>query len=330
MTEADGPNTIRLSNTPRGLRAAVAMLREGQLVSFPTETVYGLGADATNDRAVAGIFAAKGRPRFNPLIVHVPDLAEVEAIASVPQVAADLAAAFWPGPLTMVLPLRADSGLADLVSAGLPTVAVRVPADPVAQALLRALGRPVAAPSANPSGKVSATTADHVMQGLSGRIAGVLDAGPTGVGLESTILAVEPEGAVTLLRPGGLPIEAVEAMIGPVPRDTTPHGPGDGVRAPGQLASHYAPDVALHLNAEVADAGALWLAFGPLKGRRGISLSETGDLVEAAANLFAALHDIDAVARDAGVRQVLVDPIPAHGLGIAINDRLSRAATPPA
>ncbi|NNU79686.1 threonylcarbamoyl-AMP synthase [Halovulum dunhuangense] len=323
MSTSETQNTIRLSATPRGIRAAAGLLRAGELVAFPTETVYGLGADATNPRAVASVFEAKGRPRFNPLIVHVPDLEAARKIARFDARALALADAFWPGPLTLVLPLAEGARVADLVTAGLPSVAIRVPEHPLAQALLREFGGPVAAPSANPSGRISPTTADHVLDGLSGRIAAVLDGGPTGVGVESTILGLTGD-APLLLRPGGLPLEALEDALGEaVATDIS----GD-ITAPGQLKSHYAPGVDLVLNADVADAGALWLAFGPLAGRRGLSLSERRDLREAAAKLFAHLHAIDALAREMGVSRVLVDPVPDHGLGRAINDRLRRAAAP--
>ncbi|MHA3978024.1 L-threonylcarbamoyladenylate synthase [Halovulum sp. GXIMD14794] len=324
MKHPPSENTIRLSATDRGLRAAAAMLRDGRLVAFPTETVYGLGADATDDRAVAGIFDAKGRPRFNPLIVHVPDRAAAEALAEFDHDAEILADAFWPGPLTLVLPRRPGGPLADLVTAGLPSVAIRVPAHKTAQALLRSFGGPLAAPSANASGKISPTTADHVLETLGGRVAGVVDDGQTGVGLESTIVGLT-DGVPRLLRPGGLPAEAIETALR---RPVSGPAEAEGITAPGQMSSHYAPGVQLLLNTDVADAGALWLAFGPLEGRRGLSLSESGDLVEAAANLFAHLHSLDAMAREAGMDRVLVDPIPDTGLGRAINDRLRRAAAP--
>ncbi len=324
MATPPSENTIRLSDSERGLRAAAAMLRDGRLVAFPTETVYGLGADATDERAVAGIFAAKGRPRFNPLIVHVPDLQAAEALAEFDHDAALLADAFWPGPLTLVLPRRAGGPLAELVTSGLPSVAIRVPAHPTAQALMHAFGGPLAAPSANASGKISPTTADHVLESLGGRVAGVVDAGPTGVGLESTIVGLT-DGVPRLLRPGGLPAEAIESALR---RPLSPPAETEGVTAPGQLSSHYAPEVKLILNADVADAGALWLAFGPLDGRRGLSLSDNQDLTEAATNLFAHLHALDAEARAAGLDRVLVDPVPETGLGLAINDRLRRAAAP--
>jgi L-threonylcarbamoyladenylate synthase len=302
-----------------GVRRAAVLLREGLLVAFPTETVYGLGGDATNDRAVAAIFQAKGRPRFNPLIVHLPRLAEAEALAVFDDRARAVAAAFWPGPLTLVLPLRPDAGLSPLVTAGLQTVALRVPAHPLARALLRKVGRPVAAPSANPSGRVSPTRADHVMQGLSGRIAAVVDGGPCAVGVESTILGLD--GPPRLLRPGGIPAEALEAALGQ-PLATG----GDAARptAPGQLASHYAPGAAVRLGAHAAETGEILVGFGPLIGD--LTLSAGGDLVEAAANLFHILREADTLAGPGG--RIAFAPVPDHGLGRAINDRLRRAAAP--
>ncbi|MEM9229579.1 MAG: L-threonylcarbamoyladenylate synthase [Pseudomonadota bacterium] len=319
-----GPeNTIRLSASDRGIRAAVALLKNGQQVAFPTETVYGLGADARRADAVAGIYRAKGRPHFNPLIVHVSETRLARQLAEFNTVVEALAEALWPGPLTLVLPRRADTALSDLVTAGLDTLALRVPAHDLARRLLSAFDGPLAAPSANPSGRISATTADHVMDNLGGQIAGVLDGGPTGIGLESTIVGLV-DGKPRLLRPGGLSVEAIEAVLGaPLAeaKDTQ-------VSAPGQLASHYAPKAQLVLNAEVADAGALWLAFGPLNGRRGLSLSEGRDLSVAAAQLFGHLHELDELARESGADRVLVDPVPKQGLGLAINDRLQRAAAP--
>jgi len=239
---------------PAALEQAAARLAAGGLVAFPTETVYGLGADASSDTAVAGIFAAKGRPSDHPLIVHVADLAMAETFAVFDSRARALAAAFWPGPLTLVLPLRPDTGLSPLVTAELDTVAIRVPAHPVAQALIRAFGGPLAAPSANPSGRVSPTRAEHVAQGLSGRIAAILDGGPCAVGVESTILGLA--GEAKLLRPGGVAMEEIEARIGPVAL----HQPGEALTAPGQLASHYAPAAALSLNGGTrAECGASWL-----------------------------------------------------------------------
>ena len=292
------------------------LLRSGGLVAFPTETVYGLGGDARSDLAVARIFEAKGRPRFNPLIVHVPDVAAAREFAVFDARAEAVVARFWPGPLTLVLPLR-DAGLSDLVTAGLGSVAVRVPAHPLAQALLRAFGGPLAAPSANPSGRVSPTRAAHVMAGLAGRIAAVLDGGPCAVGVESTILGLVdgPE----LLRPGGLAVEALEAVLGPL----TVSGSAEKPTAPGQLASHYAPGAAVRLAAREVRAGEVRLGFGA--GGGDLNLSETGDLVEAAANLFHMLREADLLAAGRGIA---VAPVPEVGLGRAINDRLRRAATP--
>lgn len=305
-----------------GLAQAAALLRQGDLVAFPTETVYGLGGDARSDLAVARIFEAKGRPRFNPLIVHLPDLEAARTIAEVGPEAARLAATFWPGPLTLVLPLRADAGISDLVTAGLPTVAIRVPAHPVAQALLRAFGGPLAAPSANPSGKVSPTRASHVTEGLSGRIAAIMDGGTCAVGLESTIVIPDPP---TLLRPGGIPVEALEACLG---------GPlltgGDAAKpsAPGQLVSHYAPGARVRLMAADATPDEIWIGFGHDCAGADLSLSSNGDLVEAAANLFAVLREADALAKASARSCIAVAPIPEKGLGRAINDRLRRAAAP--
>ncbi|MBF9030711.1 threonylcarbamoyl-AMP synthase [Rhodobacterales bacterium HKCCE3408] len=303
-----------------GIGRAAALLSQGALVAIPTETVYGLGADARNDRAVAEIFAAKGRPQFNPLIVHLADPEMAERFAEVGAMARALAGAFWPGPLTLVLPLRAGHGLSPLVSAGLPSVALRVPAHPVAHALLSGFGGPIAAPSANPSGRISPTSAAHVADGLGGRVAAILDAGPTSVGVESTILGVEDD-RVTLLREGGLPREAIEAMTGPLASNTTPAR----ITAPGQLESHYAPQVPLVSGAARPE----WvrIGFGPDETAE-FNLSPGGDLVEAAANLFAVLHAADALARNTNRPGITVAPIPDKGLGRAINDRLRRAAAP--
>jgi len=307
-----------------GVARAAVLLAAGELVAFPTETVYGLGADARDGRAVAGIFAAKGRPRFNPLIVHVADVTAAERLIELPEPGRWLAARFWPGPLTLVAPMRADSGIADLVTAGLPTVAVRVPAHPLAQKLLAAFGGPVAAPSANPSGQVSPTRAEHVIEALAGRIAAVLDGGACPVGLESTIIGFDGERAV-LLRPGGLAVETVEAVLdAQVSRE-----PGGTVTAPGQLASHYAPGAGLRLGANRPGPGEAWLGFGPdSEGIAGpaLNLSPSGDLTEAAANLFAHLRALDTMLGEGGA--IAVAPVPEQGLGLAINDRLTRAAAP--
>jgi L-threonylcarbamoyladenylate synthase len=299
---------------------AAATLRAGGLVAFPTETVYGLGALATDGRAVARIFEAKGRPSFNPLIVHVPGTDEARRLATFDEVAGRLAAAFWPGPLTLVLPLRPGHGLSSLVTAGLGTVAIRIPAAPVARRLLRAVGGPVAAPSANRSGRISATRAEHVREGLGHRVDLILDGGPCPVGLESTILRTAPLG---LLREGGLPAEEVEAALGrPLPRDTTP----GRVAAPGQLSSHYAPRLPVRLDVSGRDPAAVTIGFGDASGD--LTLSAAGDLREAAAALFDVLHRADAMARDLGRDRIDVVPIPARGLGRAILDRLRRAAAP--
>jgi L-threonylcarbamoyladenylate synthase len=305
--------------TSGGIAAAAAVLRAGGLVGFATETVYGLGGDARDDVAVARIFAAKGRPQFNPLIVHVPDIESARAYAHLSDQALAMARAFWPGPLTLVLPLRANAGLSPLVTAGLDSVAVRIPAHPVALALLRAFGGPLAAPSANPSGRVSPTRAHHVLAGLSGRIDAVLDAGPCAVGVESTILGLV--GDPVLLRPGGVPMEALEVALGMA----LPTG-GDAMKpnAPGQLASHYAPAAGVRLNVTAPRAGELWVGFGDCAGAA-LSLSPTGELVEAAANLFHILRQADGMA---GAGGIAFAPVPEVGLGRAINDRLRRAAAP--
>lgn len=301
------------------LQKAAELLRAGQVIAFPTETVYGLGADATNAQAVADIFAAKNRPSFNPLIVHVADLAAAQQIAEFDAAAGRLAQAFWPGPMSLVLPLKPQAGICDLVTAGLPSVAVRVPAHPLAQKLLRLTGRPVAAPSANPSGRISPTTADHVLEGLDGKIAGVVDGGPCDVGVESSIFGGTP---LALLRPGGVSREAVEQVLGHPLAEQAADG---GVTAPGQLRSHYAPDAGLRLN--VTARGAVpHLGFGA--GASDMTLSATGDLHEAAQNLFAMLRAMDRLARTAGTDHFTVAPVPMVGLGLAINDRLARAAAP--
>jgi len=304
-----------------GLARAGALLRAGLLVAFPTETVYGLGADATDDRAVARIFEAKGRPQFNPLIVHLADADAARAIAVFNDAAERLADAFWPGALTLVLPLRAGAGLSPLVTAGLQTVGLRVPDHAVARGVLGAFGGPVAAPSANPSGAVSPTRAEHVIEGLGDRIAAVVDGGACPVGVESTIVGFAP-GPV-LLRPGGLPAEALEACLGAALGQRAAHAP---VSAPGQLASHYAPAARVIPEAAVSPEGALWLGFGHGCEGAALNLSPSGDLVEAAANLFESLRALDA--RAAPGQAIAVAPIPDHGLGRAINDRLRRAAAP--
>ncbi|MCA3553002.1 MAG: threonylcarbamoyl-AMP synthase [Rhodobacter sp.] len=314
------PVTACLAPTPEGIAQAADLLRKGGLVAFPTETVYGLGGDARSDHAVARIFAAKGRPHFNPLIVHLPDAAAARGLAVFYARADALAAAFWPGPLTLVLPLRAGSGLSGLVTAGLPTVALRVPAHPVAQALLQLFGGPLAAPSANPSGRVSPTRAAHVTEGLGGRIEAVIDGGACAVGVESTIVGLD--GAARLLRPGGVPVEALETALGQ-PLLLREAGK---ITAPGQLAAHYAPGAPVRLDAIAARPNEVWIGFGPQSAGAALTLSGTGDLAEAAARLFHTLREADRLAGPGGA--IAVAPIPERGLGRAINDRLRRAAAP--
>jgi L-threonylcarbamoyladenylate synthase len=301
------------------LAVAVRCLSAGGLVAFATETVYGLGADAGNGEAVARLYAAKGRPRFNPLIAHVADAAAARRLAVFDRNAERLAAAFWPGPLTLVLPKRPAAGIADLALAGLDTVALRVPGHPLARRLLAAFGRPIVAPSANRSGHVSPTSAAHVLADLRGRIDLILDAGPCEVGLESTIVACAGTRP-TLLRSGGLPRAAIERALG-APLAAAPAAAQPA--APGMLASHYAPKAKLRLNAHEAQPGEVLLGFGPAPGAA-LNLTPRGDLVEAAANLFSHLRALDA----SGARTIAVMKIPREGLGEAINDRLARAAAP--
>jgi L-threonylcarbamoyladenylate synthase len=308
--------TEHLKPTPHGIARAATLLQNGALVAIPTETVYGLGGDARSGTAVAQIYQAKGRPSFNPLIVHVSSANQAQRYGQWSDTAERIAAAFWPGPLTLVLPLKPDAGLSELVTAGLSSVALRVPASSTARAVLTAFGGPIAAPSANPSGKISPTTAAHVLGGLSGKIAGVLDDGPCGVGVESTILGLT--AAPTLLRAGGIAAEKIERLLG----HTLAQASGRTITAPGQLASHYAPGAAVRLNATHWNTGELRLGFGPVDCD--LNLSESSDLVEAAANLFGHLHRLDKMTGNT----IAVSPIPHTGLGAAINDRLSRAAAP--
>ena len=322
MTSVDTQIETRLiAAGPSGVAEAARLLRDGAPVAFPTETVYGLGADATDDRAVAGIFAAKQRPRFNPLIVHVADAAMAEALVEFNDRARRLAETFWPGPLTLILPRRPDSTLSLLVSAGLDSVAVRVPALPLARSLLQEVERPIAAPSANLSGQVSPTTAQHVLDSLRGRIPLILAGGRCSVGLESTVVDLTGSKA-RLLRPGAITEEDLTSLIGSM--DVGGHD--DRPKSPGQLASHYAPSAPLRLEANKPQDGEAYLAFGPdLRGGDAIlNLSRDGDLHEAAANLFAMLRALDVP----GIAGIAVAPIPQTGLGAAINDRLSRAAAP--
>jgi L-threonylcarbamoyladenylate synthase len=310
---------------PPPIAEAAAILRDGGLVAFPTETVYGLGADATNDAAVARIFAAKSRPRFNPLIVHVADLDAARRLVNMDDEARRFAELFWPGPLTLVLPRRDDCRVSLLASAGLETLAVRIPAHPVAQSLLRACGRPIAAPSANHAGRISPTTAQHVRDEVGERVQLILDGGPCRVGIESTVLDLSgPRPA--LLRPGGVSKEAIEAMLGRVDLPSTVE---DGVAraSPGLMTSHYAPSLPLRLAAIDRRPGEAFIAFGPPPEQVGAAdaqLSATGDPTEAAAQLFATLRALD---RSPYIG-LAVMPIPTQGLGAAINDRLERAAAP--
>jgi L-threonylcarbamoyladenylate synthase len=307
--------------------AAARALAEGGLVAFPTETVYGLGADATNAAAIARLYQAKGRPAFNPLIAHVGDLAAARAIGRFDQTALDLAEAFWPGPLTLVLPRAAGCTVAELATAGLETIAIRIPSHPLARAILRAFARPVVAPSANLSGHVSPTSAAHVQSDLEGRIDLIVDGGPVEVGVESTIIGCLDQPM--LLRPGGLPREDIERAL----RRPLVQPPADidsdnaQPLAPGMLASHYAPRTRVRLNASSVEAGEALLAFGtPANGADNVAavmnLSPRGDLDEAAANLFGYLRALDAT----GATAIAVMAIPEEGLGEAINDRLRRAA----
>jgi len=323
--------TERLADDDTGIARAAALLRDGQLVAFGTETVYGLGADATSNAAVASVFDAKGRPHFNPLIAHYPDADAAFRHVEAPDAARRLAELFWPGPLTLVLPRRVACPVALLAGAGLDTLAVRVPAHPAALRLLHAVGRPVAAPSANRSGGVSPTTADHVLQGLDGRIAAVVDSGPCAVGVESTVIDLAA-GRPFLLRPGGVPVAALEDAIGPVGRGISPlaaEAPRT-LRSPGLLVSHYAPRLPVRLDATAAAADEALLAFGPaLPGAGAVfQLSGREDLAEAASRLFAGLRWLDAEGARLGLCGIAAMAVPPEGVGLAINDRLQRAAAP--
>jgi L-threonylcarbamoyladenylate synthase len=324
------PSTRVMAVTAEALAEAVRCLTAGGLVAFPTETVYGLGTDATNAKAIARLYAAKGRPAFNPLIAHVPDAATARSLGIFDPAAARLAEVFWPGPLTLVVPRQPGCPVAELATAGLATIALRAPAHSAARNLLAAFGGPIVAPSANRSGHVSPTTAQHVLADLRGRIDLVLDGGPSPVGLESTIVACV--GEPTLLRPGGLPRADIERALGHLLADSPiePTDKGEAPLAPGQLASHYAPRTPLRLNARNVDTGEALLAFGeslPPGSDHAISvlnLSPGTDMIEAAANLFSYLRSLDAL----GALAIAVMPIPQIGLGEAINDRLQRAAAP--
>jgi L-threonylcarbamoyladenylate synthase len=299
-------NTRVLPFTEDSIAEAARLVLAGEPVAVPTETVYGLAADASNAAAVARIYEAKGRPSFNPLIVHVPDLAAAERIGVFNEEARALAERHWPGPLTLVVPLRQEAGLASIVTAGLPTIGLRVPSHRAMQALLRATARPLAAPSANASGSISPTRAEHVLKSLCGRIPLIIDGGPTERGIESTIVAATG-GSLRLLRPGPIEVNAA-------------HASGERIEAPGQLASHYAPSKPLRLNATDAESEEYLIGFGAQAGDA--NLSPSGDLREAAARLFDLLHQADASARP----RIAVAPIPNEAIGAAINDRLRRAA----
>ncbi|MPZ37799.1 MAG: threonylcarbamoyl-AMP synthase [Rhizobiales bacterium] len=325
-----GPSTRVIKADSEAVAAAARCLAAGGLVAFPTETVYGLGADAQDGIAVARLYDAKGRPAFNPLIAHVPDMAAARGLARFDAAAERLATMLWPGPLTLVLPKAEGRTVADLATAGLDSIAVRVPDHPVAREILTAFGRPVVAPSANRSGHVSPTTAQHVLADLRGRIDLIVDGGATPVGVESTIVSCLAEPV--LLRPGGVPRAAIERVLGQSLDDAPlqPDGDeGEAPLAPGQLASHYAPRSALRLDATTVSASEALLAFGPQTPAgsepvRTLNLSTRGDLIEAAANLFSYLRALDS----AGAASIAVMPVPHHGLGEAINDRLRRAAAP--
>lgn len=310
-----------VSTTKTAIKRAAHLLRDGNLVAFPTETVYGLGADATSDQAVARIFEAKGRPQFNPLIVHVADLDAAQRIGTFDKKSLALAHHFWPGPLTLVVPRTKNCPASLLASAGLDTIAIRVPGHPVAQALLQTLGRPVAAPSANPSGQVSPTRAIHVAQGLGHKVAMILDGGPCKQGLESTIVRATDEGTY-ILRPGTITREQIADIAGPLLNmESTPKRP----QSPGQLLKHYAPKHPIRLNATSVEDSEALLAFGPPcpgKPKTILNLSADKNLTEAAANLFAHLRTLD----ETDCTTIAVMPIPSEGLGEAINDRLKRAA----
>ncbi|MEM9717182.1 MAG: L-threonylcarbamoyladenylate synthase [Pseudomonadota bacterium] len=309
---------------PMDIEHAAEILRAGGLVAFPTETVYGLGASAFDGRAVAKIYEAKGRPSFNPLILHVASLDQAQALAALSETALKLVDAFWPGPMTLVCPNPAPE-ISKLTTAGLDSVALRMPDLKLARDLIAATGVPLAAPSANRSGKISPTRADHVITDLAGRIDAVLDGGPTTVGLESTILDTTGD-RITCLRPGGLALEEVSTLLGYEVEIAKPSNP-ESPSSPGQLRSHYAPKVAVRLNADNATETELLLGFGT-SAEADLNLSQDADLEEAAANLFAHLHDLDRLAHQIGKTGIAVSPIPEMGLGLAINDRLRRAAAP--
>jgi L-threonylcarbamoyladenylate synthase len=310
-----------LTPDPEGVNRAAQILSASGLVAFPTETVYGLGVDARDSRAVASVYAAKGRPSFNPLIVHVANLEVAKRFASFNDLAHELAEEFWPGPLSLVLPLVPDHGLSELVTAGLDTIAIRIPQHPIAHALLLALSGPIAAPSANPSGRISPTHAEHVIADMAGKIDAVINGGACGVGLESTIVKVDGNTA-SLLRAGGVSVEMIERAL----KQSMLHPSDPDIpQSPGQLLSHYAPNAQVRLDARTLTHNEVLLGFGPDCMEATLNLSQSGDLIEAAANLFSHLREIDKIAGD---RNIAISPIPNSDLGLAINDRLKRAAAP--
>ena len=309
--------TQQFGSSHHDIEQAAQILAGGGLVAMPTETVYGLGADALSDQAVAKIYEAKGRPSFNPLISHMASPAMARDYVKWSEAAEILSNAFWPGPMTLILPSKQDCAISQLARAGLPSVAIRVPAHPVTQTLLSKLARPVAAPSANPSGKISPTTVDHVIAGLDGRIDAVVDGGACEMGVESTIISLLDDPVI--LRPGNITIEEIQTILGTDIKTLTDV---EFITAPGQLSSHYAPNASVRINATEFGANEKSLGFGKIEGD--LNLSSTADLREATANLFSMLHELDARAGS----KIAIAPIPNHGLGIAINDRLTRAAAP--
>ncbi len=312
-----------LSPDPAGLSRAADLLNDGRLVAFPTETVYGLGADARNPDAVARVYSAKNRPRSNPLIVHVANALDALALVRFDPVAERLAETFWPGPLTLVLPFRQNPVLSKSFAAGLPTIAIRVPDHDIAAGLLTECGHPVVAPSANRSGKISPTSSADVLEELDSRIDAVIDGGPTAFGLESTVVRTSSNGrAIELLRPGAIPRETIERLV---EIRVGRHSPSDLLLSPGQLKSHYAPAVRLRMNVDAPEANELFLGFGDTYGRERDNLSRSGDLEEAASRLFSMLRRLDAEAQSCG-KSIAVAPVPSHGIGAAINDRLERAS----
>ncbi|MEN7343226.1 MAG: L-threonylcarbamoyladenylate synthase [Pseudomonadota bacterium] len=315
MTGTDQPLTVKENDLERALQ----ILQEGGLVGMPTETVYGLAADATDARSIAHIYAAKSRPQFNPLIAHVDSLASAQLQGVFDSRAIALAKRFWPGPLTLVVPVNETATVAELARAGLPTIGLRVPAHPIARELLERFGKPLAAPSANPSGRISPTSAGDVAGAFGAEVSLVVDGGRSRAGIESTILSVLPGEPVRLLRPGAIPRESILEVV-----DALAEAVAGEVSAPGQLSSHYAPSAVVRLNAATPRRGEVWLGFGPACRTADANLSSSGDLVEAAANLYQMLRMLDT----AGAATIAVAPIPSTGLGEAINDRLARAAAP--